>query len=224
MTTVLFIHGLESGPGGRKAQHLAEAGYSLVSMQMPCGRKHVLSDPVVLAAGLVAVATVTLAAMHSALTGALVITGLWVARPLARSALMRRVLKRSLAVQIQALRLNTIDCVVASSFGGAVAIELLRAGHWRGPTVLLCPAHGLVAQRAGTTMPSLGTLAPEITDKILVIQGRQDTVVPPSHARALVSGTTARLLEVDDDHRLKGTATPEAFASWIASVMHNTAT
>ena len=33
------------------------------------------------------------------------------------------------------------DVLVGSSFGGAVALALLERGMWRGPTLLLAPAH-----------------------------------------------------------------------------------
>ncbi len=39
------------------------------------------------------------------------------------------------------------DVVVGSSFRRC-ALELLQRGAWRGPTVLLCPAHERVAERA----------------------------------------------------------------------------
>jgi hypothetical protein len=48
MTTVLFVHGLESGPRGRKAQALEQAGYTVVAGQMPSGRRGAMRDPVVL--------------------------------------------------------------------------------------------------------------------------------------------------------------------------------
>jgi len=41
------------------------------------------------------------------------------------------------------------DVVVGSSFGGAVALLLVLAGEWKGPTVLLAPAWGRLARYAG---------------------------------------------------------------------------
>ena len=43
-------------------------------------------------------------------------------------------------VQAAALRDFRPDVLVGSSFGGAVAVELLRRGSWRGPTLLLAQA------------------------------------------------------------------------------------
>ena len=48
MTTVLFIHGLESGPQGHKARQLAAAGFEVVSAQMPCNPRERWKDPAVL--------------------------------------------------------------------------------------------------------------------------------------------------------------------------------
>ena len=126
---------------------------------------------------------------------------------------MRRMMARSVDVQRRALAGHPIDAVVASSFGGAVAVELLRTGAWTGPTVLLCPAHGLVAERARLPVPTLPAV-----DRVLVVHGRADAVVPLAHSEALVAGTRARLVVVDDDHRLSATATPANLAAWVAEV------
>jgi dienelactone hydrolase len=48
---------------------------------------------------------------------------------------------RSVAVARDALQRCKPDVVVGFSWGGAIAIELIRSGDWKGPTVLLAPAH-----------------------------------------------------------------------------------
>jgi hypothetical protein len=53
----------------------------------------------------------------------------------------------------------------------------------------------------------------------LVVHGRQDETVPIDHARSLVKGTAAKLIEVDDEHRLAATATPERFKEWVGSLL-----
>jgi hypothetical protein len=40
--------------------------------------------------------------------------------------------------------------------------------------------------------------------------------VPIAHSQALVAGSSARLVLVDDDHRLSSSASPEQLADWIA--------
>jgi pimeloyl-ACP methyl ester carboxylesterase len=83
--------------------------------------------------------------------------------------------------------------VVGSSFGGAVVVELLRSGAWQGPTLLL-------AQAALKMNPE--AVLPPGADVILV-HGSLDTVVDPQHSRTLAATSgSARLIEIEDEHRL----------------------
>jgi pimeloyl-ACP methyl ester carboxylesterase len=180
---------------------------------MPCGRKAVLRDPVIIAVFLCALGTVVFGAVERGASGFVIaVVSLFVLQRFVRPALMRRVFRRSVAVQLELLKTNAIDVVVGSSFGGAVALELLISGAWKGQTVLLCPAHRLVAGRGWTPTPVL----PAESANVTVVHGRQDETVPLEHSRSLVRNTSARLLEVDDDHRLSTSATPENFARWLS--------
>ncbi len=218
MAAVLFVHGLESGPRGTKAQRLAAAGFDVIALQMPCGRRAVLRDwpgwggaLVVLVGAVVAVFVVGGVTAASACVA--IVTAV-VAGLVGRVVLMRRVWRRSVATQVAALRGHAIDAVVGSSFGGAVALELLRSGAWRGPTLLLCPAHRLVAARGWRRVPAL---PPELPPT-LVVHGRGDRVVPLADSVALATGTAAALHVVDDDHGLRRVATVDAFAAWLAEL------
>jgi hypothetical protein len=132
-----------------------------------------------------------------------------------RPALLRRVVRRSLAVQRAVLAAHRVDVVVGSSFGGAMALQLLGDGSFSGPTVLLCPAQELVAARAKRAACAL----PSDAQGVIVVHGRQDQTVPIEHSRALVRGTAATLLEVDDDHRLSVNATPTNLGAWVRQAM-----
>lgn len=215
MTTVLFVHGLESGPHGKKAFALEQAGFKVVAGQMPCGQRAVLLDPLVIILGLAAIAGLITAATRGPIGFLICAMTYAVLQRFVRPALTRRMFARSVAVQVALLRSNQIDVVVGSSFGGAVALELLRSGAWKGPTVLLCPAHRLVAGRAWKPAPSL----PDDASRVLVVHGRQDETVPLEHSRSLVKDTAAKLIEVDDGHRLAETATPENFTAWVGQTV-----
>ena len=217
--TVLYIHGLESGPQGRKPRHLAEAGFVVVSRLMPCARSAIVRDPAVLALAACAAALVAASAIRGGIRGLALGVGIaGAAAPFIESRIMRRVLQRSVDVQLRALAAHQIDVVVGSSFGGAVALDLLARGAWSGRTLLLCPAHELVARRGRMPMPpSLATLPDAVSSRVIVVHGRGDDTVPVTHSEELVAGSPARLILVDDDHRLVKTATPEQLAAWIAS-------
>jgi hypothetical protein len=101
-------------------------------------------------------------------------------------------------VQAAALRSFRPDVLVGSSFGGAVAVELLRAGLWRGPTLLL--AQAALKRDPGARLPE-GV-------SVWLVHGRRDHIVDPEDSRALAQTGTAslvRLIEVDDDHPLHAT-------------------
>lgn len=147
MTTMVFLHGRESGPGGTKARWFAER-YGAVTPAMSTG---------------------TLAE----------------ALPVAR--------KTILAVKPRV--------VVASSFGGAVAVALLQEGVIRVPLVLIAPA----AHKLGVlnSLP-LGTRA-------VILHGDADDVVPVADSIALAAtgGDSVRLHIVEGgDHRLNALLGP----------------
>ncbi|MFT3712766.1 MAG: hypothetical protein QM817_34375 [Archangium sp.] len=218
MTTVLFIHGLESGPRGAKARSLESAGFKVVALQMPSNRRAILSDPFTWLPVLAGIIALALSTRGGVLFVAVTAVLLVLSSPAMRVAITRRMWKRSLDVQREALKANPdIDVVMGSSFGGAVALELLACGEWKGPTVLLCPAHRLLAERAKLPPSKLPEPLPA---KVLVVHGTRDETVPLEHSRELVEGTDARFIEVDDMHRLAAT-TPEQFKAWIDSV-HST--
>ena len=88
------------------------------------------------------------------------------------------------------------DLLVGSSFGGAVVVELLRTGEWRGPTLLLAQA---ARRHDPAAMLPAGV-------PVWLVHGRRDAIVDPEDSRALAatgSPDRVRLIEVDDDHRLR---------------------
>ncbi len=214
--TVLYVHGLEAGPEGRKSVELRRIGFTVEAHQMPCGRRHIARDPVVLATVAAGLATLAaLARRRSPATVGAASAGFLALTPLGQALLFRRVLARSIAVQRAALASARPDVIVASSFGGAVALALLQAGDWGGPTLLLCPAQELVAQRARAAQPTLADLPTDIASRVLIVHGSRDETVPLVSSERLVAGTSSRLIVVDDDHRLKATATGEQLRDWL---------
>jgi pimeloyl-ACP methyl ester carboxylesterase len=213
----LYVHGLESGPRGNKPRALAEAGFHVVSEQMPCGQKAVTRDPAVIAGAIGAVALAGVATARWGLRGlstALVTAA--ATQTAVKQALVRRMFERSVAVQLRSLRDHRIDVVMGSSFGGAVALELLRRGAWSGPTVLLCPAHLRVCERAATAWKPLDSLPDPA--RVIVVHGREDEVVPYAHSEQLAGELGVELVTVSDDHRLTKSATTEGLAEWVRRV------
>ena len=102
------------------------------------------------------------------------------------------------SVHAETLRDFAPDVIVASSFGGAVAVELLRSGAWRGPTLLL--AQAAVKRDREARLPA------EVP--VWLVHGRDDVVIDVADSRALASTGDpkwVRLFEVDDDHALHAT-------------------
>ena len=99
------------------------------------------------------------------------------------------------ALQAEVIRSFEPDLLVGSSFGGAVAVELLRRGVWRGRTLLL-------AQAALKRNPR-ARLPEDVT--VWIVHGTRDHLVDPADSRRLActgSAGRVRLFEVEDDHSL----------------------
>lgn len=121
-------------------------------------------------------------------------------------AMDTRDLEGAIAAQAAALAEFRPDVLVGSSFGGAVAVALMDRGVWRGPAVLLAPAAALLG------LPN--RLPDDVT--VTVAHGAYDEVVPIEHSRALVAGRSrARLIEVDDGHRLQSLVDSGALAALV---------
>ncbi len=111
-------------------------------------------------------------------------------------------------VQAAAIRRFRPDVVVGSSFGGAIAVALLQRGLWRGPTLLLAQAAALQGLR-----PELPTGV-----RVWLAHGTGDDIVPPAASRQLArtgSPSLVRLLEVDDDHRLRAAVADGRLVTWV---------
>lgn len=109
-----------------------------------------------------------------------------------------------------------IDVLVGSSFGGAVAVQLLQSGVWNGPTLLLAQAYVLYAGEERTEREGLPKGVP-----ITLIHGTKDSIVPIEGSRLLANVAKRRsddsgleglcgktegllkLIEVEDEHRLE---------------------
>jgi hypothetical protein len=101
------------------------------------------------------------------------------------------------AVQVEAMARFRPDVLVGSSFGGAVAVELLQRGLWRGPTLLLAQA---ALKRAGCASLPEGV-------RVWLVHGLRDELVEIEDSRRLArtgSPELVRMIEVDDDHPLRG--------------------
>jgi predicted esterase len=102
------------------------------------------------------------------------------------------------AVQADALASFRPDVLVASSFGAAVAVELLQRGLWRGATLLLAQA----ALRRGAP----AELPPRVP--IWLVHGLRDDLIDIEESRRLAAAGSPEwvvLHEVDDDHPLHET-------------------
>jgi dienelactone hydrolase len=226
--TVLFLHGLESGPNGSKARALAAVGYRVVAPALPSRRGLLVRDPALPAAavlGALAAASPALLGAPLALAiGLALLIGLAAAR-LTFAWLLRRQLDSCFAIAARAAAdLPPGAVVVGSSNGGGLAARLLDEGRWAGPAVLLCPAQDKVARLTLRRPARLGHLTPASQARVRVVHGDADDVVPLAHSRALVAGTAAGLEVVPGgDHRLGGVATPEALRRWVEAASAATA-
>lgn len=218
MIRVHFVHGLEGHGRGSKVLALESQGFEVRAPEMHMSlwglRKHnSMARNLLRLPETRAVAGLSLAGLASGLrrrSGARLLASLalpagWFAlrkRALA-SAALRRSYEACLHIQREALSEGRPDVLVGSSWGGAIAIDLLREGTWGGPTVLLAPAWARV--QAWTGVPSSPGLHPGDGDGVVLFHDPSDEVVPLQDSVRLAAGTRvdARFVQAGG-HRLMG--------------------
>lgn len=104
--------------------------------------------------------------------------------------------------------------VIASSFGGAVLLQLLHRGHWSGPCVFLAQAGvKFSAQFSIPTFLPVGIPA-------ILIHGTEDDLVDIEGSVLLAeSSETARLIRTVDGHRLYGADSTQAMFDALAEFL-----
>lgn len=220
---ILFIHGLESRANGSKTILLREQGFDVRAHDMDMGVLHIsrknsvvrmalrLSELQLMLGALGATLVITRSG-RGALMASLMGAGWYAAR---KDIVFGRALANSFAacteIQRAAIDQEKPDLVVGSSWGGAVAVELMCTGHWNGPTILLAPAVHRVAAKTGRG--DAQEIARQLRGKrIVIFHDPHDDVVPFADSEALakegelelraVDGGGHRLLEICNDGRL----------------------
>ncbi len=104
--------------------------------------------------------------------------------------------------------------VIGSSFGGAVLLRLMHeTPGWSTPVIFLASAGGKLTSY--TTIPA-GADA-------LLVHGRHDEVIPFTDSQGMSwTSPRARLLLVEDDHRLGSIVNDEMLGAWIEGMIVGT--
>ena len=110
------------------------------------------------------------------------------------------------------IKIHKPDVIVASSFGGAALTRVIIEGGWTGPTVFLAQA----AHKFGVT----DTLP--VGYKAIYIHGTKDDTVK-FEGSAVLAGTSknAKLVAVNDGHRLYSDESREAYLAAIAEFLQD---
>jgi len=119
------------------------------------------------------------------------------------------------ALQADALASFRPDVLVGSSFGAAVAVELLQRGRWRGATLLLAQA----ALRRGAPAK-----LPEGVP-IWLVHGIQDDLIDVEDSRRLAAAGSPEwvvLHEVEDDHPLHETTASGRLVELVRALAERT--
>ncbi len=243
---ILFMHGLESGPGGSKDRYLRQhfEDVRTPDMKMSLYRltksnsvaRNALRRPLFL--GWATAATVTLPLAW--LTYGLVAISAWAAvfvavlaairRPLIRQALAAS-LDRCVAVQADAIGEFRPEVVIGSSWGSVVALMCTSRGVYSGPQLLIAPPLKLVFDKLGDSDGSRHDalckgLSPDAVRRAMVVHGTEDATVPVEHSHLLAAATGVKLKILPGGHRLnsallgsaEGPGTSERFEQMITEV------
>jgi pimeloyl-ACP methyl ester carboxylesterase len=117
------------------------------------------------------------------------------------------VIRGGAEIALSSARETPPDILVASSMGGAIALECLRTGKLSVPTILLAPALGRLLDQQSISMKEWcdGFVAREGhgDHPVIVVHGVKDDVIDIEHSRELCHRVGAELVEVaDGDHSL----------------------
>lgn len=179
---VLYVHGLESGPGGYKVQQMRAQGIDVAAPSMEMS----LWDP-----------RQSNSVVRNLLSPGMLLQH-WPWQWLAAAG--DASFAACIDVQRQALREDgPFDVLVGSSWGGAVAAALVADGSWDGAAVLLCPALRLKERRFGEPLaPShsvdaiiagLAALPAHRRETCLLVHGDADSTVPVADSSDLSKAT-----------------------------------
>lgn len=230
---VLFLHGLEGHPNGSKVRAMRAQGIDVRAPDLKMGvlrwrrenaviRQFVRLGEVrlvssVLLIGLLAMSWDARSGLVS--VGALAwMVGRWRAL---FSAALHRSFDACVDIARAAVTASDVDVLVGSSWGGAVAGELIGAGAWVGPTVLLAPAMAKVHRRAGIPDGAARIAAFRASGvPVLVFHDPADAVVPHADSVVLAEGAAVELRSVDaGGHRLLGLLDDGRLVSAIGEVV-----
>mmetsp|Transcript_22898 Transcript_22898/g.64315 ORF Transcript_22898/g.64315 Transcript_22898/m.64315 type:complete len:234 (-) Transcript_22898:303-1004(-) len=183
---VLFCHGLESGPTGKKVRHLevhfaevrcADMGMSLYSL-----------------------------GKENSLTRSFFPT-FWQTSPWQwGAAAAEDSLTRCLEIQRAAIADFNPDVVVGSSWGGGIALLALAEGLWSGPTVAIAPALHRVLRDAGELKYKWAEVEQRLAASahcLTLVHGVADNTIPIADSETLAAAIHCELVRVDGgDHWL----------------------
>lgn len=182
--TCLFLHGLESGPRGKKAEALKKIFEHVSTPDLRTGVLGFRSNTFMMS-GLRNISSLFFGSYTADIT--------------------TDVLRGGSEIALSSATESPPDIVVASSMGGAIALQSLRTGRLSAPTILLAPALGRLLTEESMDEWCEGFIAREGhgDHPIVVIHSVMDDVIDIEHSRKLCRRVGAELVEVaDGDHSL----------------------
>ncbi len=138
---------------------------------------------------------------------------------------VRHLFDTAVSSQLQFIRTHNstafpIEVMAGSSFGGAVAVEMLFRGVHTGPVLLMCPAGDRLAFWSLRAPRRLRDLPEDLQRRIVVVHGDRDDRIKMADSERLVEGSHARLIKVPGaEHRLA--VKREELLGWVEQAMQD---
>ena len=180
----LFLHGLESGPNGSKAVYLKKIFDRVNAPHLQTGVLGFRSNTFMMS-GLRNISSLFFGSYTADITA--------------------DVLRGGSEIALSAAVAYPPDIVVASSMGGAIALQSLQSGKISAPTILLAPALGrlLTPENMDEWCKSFISRESHGDHPMIVVHSVMDDVIDIEHSRELCRRIGAELIEVvDGDHSL----------------------
>ncbi|GEM_PF-2690225 len=223
-TKVFFIHGLESGPEGGKVQMMREDGFEVQSVDMKMSayrldKKNSVLRNVFRTQGFMywVLATLTFIVISYfrdlswkvvvvLFLGGQVVVYFFVKNLIAQA--WQKSIESCLDLQLKPLKDFEPDIIVGSSYGGAISMELIRRGLWKGPTILLAPAYNAILGRVRIAehddhIQKIRDLSRE--QSIVIFHDPSDDVVPHEDSVTQAKDSQIEFISIDaEGHRMLG--------------------
>jgi hypothetical protein len=220
---ILYLHGLESKAKGNKYRTLSKI-FEASSIKMPISKNILLKNPnnlktaFILFSAIVFFIMFTLTIKWFYLLATII---LLFCTYISHASAFDHIYDKCIDLQVKEIIRFKPDLIIGSSFGGFIALELVRRNIWRGPLILLSSAHETMSFMSGFKMYDMGRQV--FDNRVLSVVAKRDHLwfIYSKRKRVQKFFRKFELMEFDDSHGLRETFDKANALLFVNRVMGN---